>query len=728
MSILTSTQRYLRLDQQSIQGKFTSMLLSIAAVVGILFLINFWYVAQQQERQQELLQVWHPSATALEKIAIHLQAGSSRQEHFSSQLGLLNSLADRWQNDRMLIYHEQLLEQVENYLQKAEAGEQETNIRLPEWAGTQKLLTRMQAETGEQIRAHEQANLRFLSHLKLLFGLEYALFFLMGMAIGVYIITSIFKKIRLVRNYISDLSKGYLADGLEVRNDEFYNISRSILQLSDNLKEVTHFAGEVGRGNLDASLNAFDEKGELGRSLSEMRDSLRQVADKEKNVRWFNEGIATFAEILRRHSGHVDELCGATVSELVKYTGALQGAVFVTKTSQGTTVLQMSACYAYDRQKYLHKEIPVDSGLIGQAFLEKAPKYLREIPKNWESITTGLGQGSPESILMIPLMHGGQAEGVLELASLRSFQEHELEFLNKVTESLAASISAVRTSQETRRLLQESQGVAEELRSQEEEMRQNMEEMQATQEEMARAQRELANKETNLNAFINNTTDSIITVTRDYKVGLINDVLKARYKGSQYEGIDTGTDIMPTLGDVADVWKAYYDRAFAGERLNFTLKSSVRGEDSWREYTIHPITDKEGNNVGCSVISRDITDKVKQEASMAQKSAVLAKVVELKADGYLALDTAYKVIVTTKGVDELLPELETQPREHDLLLNLMSADSRSRWKEVYDIVLSGKPVNLNTKTAQEEDVKLMLQPIHNDQKEIIALLIAAKKG
>jgi PAS domain-containing protein len=728
MSTRKTIGHYLKFDQQSIQGKFTSLLSLAALVVGLLFLGNFWFISHHQQQQQQLLQVWQPSAEALDKIALHLETGSLSDKHYTPLTSRLNSFADQWQNDPMRIYHAELLEQLHHYLQTAASGETEANKRLPEYAAAQKLLKRMQAEAAHQITARQQAGQTFMSRLKKLFLLEFILFFILGSTISTHIIFSVFKKIRLLRLQISDIARGHLTVNLKVNKDEFQNITQSLIQMVDSLKEVTHFAGEVGRGNLDASVNAFDENGELGRSLSEMRNSLRQVAHKEKNMRWFNEGLANFAEILRLHSGNVNELCGATVSELVKYVGALQGAVFVAKSSKGGTVLQMSGCYAYDRQKYLHKEIPVDSGLIGQTYLEKAPKYLREIPKDWESITTGLGHGSPESILMIPLLHNGHVEGVLELASLRPFEAHELEFLNKVTESLAASVSAVRISEETRRLLEESQGVSEELRSQEEEMRQNMEEMQATQEEMARAQRELAYKEANLDAFINNTTDSIITVTREYKVGLINEVLKKRYKGSQYEGIDTGTDIMPTLGSVADEWKGYYDRAFAGERLNFTLKSSVQGEDAWREYNIHPISGKEGDIVGASVISRDITDKVKQEQIMAQKSALLARVLELKADAYLALDAGYKVLVTTRGMAELLPELEAAPRESDLLLSLMNPENKSRWCEILDIVWAGKPISLNTKTLEQEEVKLSLQPVYNQQEEVIALLIAAKKS
>ena len=81
-------------------------------------------------------------------------------------------------------------------------------------------------------------------------------------------------------------------------------------------------------------------------------------------------------------------------------------------------------------------------------------------------------------------------EGVIELASLLPFQPHEIEFVEKLGETIASAITSVRTAENTKLLLERSQQQTEEMRAQEEEMRQNMEELQATQEEMQRKAQE----------------------------------------------------------------------------------------------------------------------------------------------------------------------------------------------------------------------------------------------
>src|SRR5690606_15750852 len=102
------------------------------------------------------------------------------------------------------------------------------------------------------------------------------------------------------------------------------------------------------------------------------------------------------------------------------------------------------------------------------------------------------------SVLIVPLKVNDQIFGVVEIASFTEFQDFEIDFVQKIAESIASTISTVKINARTHRLLEESQEMTEQMRAQEEEMRQNMEELQATQEEMQRTQ---AETESTLNAI-----------------------------------------------------------------------------------------------------------------------------------------------------------------------------------------------------------------------------------
>jgi hypothetical protein len=83
-------------------------------------------------------------------------------------------------------------------------------------------------------------------------------------------------------------------------------------------------------------------------------------------------------------------------------------------------------------------------------------------------------------------VYNEKVTGVIEMAFFEVLAPHQVEFLEKAAETIAATLSAVKVNEHTRKLLEVSQLQAEEMRAQEEEMRQNNEELMATQEEMRR--------------------------------------------------------------------------------------------------------------------------------------------------------------------------------------------------------------------------------------------------
>jgi hypothetical protein len=130
--------------------------------------------------------------------------------------------------------------------------------------------------------------------------------------------------------------------------------------------------------------------------------------------------------------------------------------------------------------------------------MEKETIQLTEIPDDYVEITSGLGKATPSYILLVPLKHEEDVLGVIEIASFRVFEKHEVEFTERVAQSIASTILSVKINARTRMLLEQSQQQAEEMLAQEEEMRQNMEELQATQEEMSRKAQEQKQREDDL--------------------------------------------------------------------------------------------------------------------------------------------------------------------------------------------------------------------------------------
>ncbi len=218
---------------------------------------------------------------------------------------------------------------------------------------------------------------------------------------------------------------------------------------------------------------------------------LKMAQASEKKRQWVTEGIANLSDILRSNQDE-KALCDNILSMVIKYLQANQGGLYVVNRDEDNAALsiELKACYAYGRKKYMERTIVPGEGLLGQAFLEGDTTHMTTLPQNFVKITSGLGQATPNALLITPLKVNETVEGVLEIATFKKFEEQEIEFVEKIGESIAAFIQNNRINTQTKNLLEQAQQQTEAMRAQEEEMRQNMEELSATQEEMQRKEQE----------------------------------------------------------------------------------------------------------------------------------------------------------------------------------------------------------------------------------------------
>jgi transcriptional regulator with GAF, ATPase, and Fis domain len=214
---------------------------------------------------------------------------------------------------------------------------------------------------------------------------------------------------------------------------------------------------------------------------------MSQVAEADRQRNWASEGLAKFADIFRT-SNQAEDFTYIIISNLVKYLDANQGGLFIVNdTEKDDVYLELVASYAYEKRKFLVKRIELSEGLIGESFREGGTVYMTEVPDNYVNITSGLGEANPKSVLLVPLKLNEDIYGVVELASFREFEPYQIDFVQKLGESIASTFASVKNADQTQKLLKESLLLQEQMQAQEEEMRQNLEELMAAQEELQRS-------------------------------------------------------------------------------------------------------------------------------------------------------------------------------------------------------------------------------------------------
>ncbi|MDH5381956.1 MAG: GAF domain-containing protein, partial [Cyclobacteriaceae bacterium] len=349
----------------------------------------------------------------------------------------------------------------------------------------------------------------------------------------------------------------------KVKNQEASIVLDSLEVLARDIKTKADFTVSLEEGDLEKDFDcSSDDK--LGSALLSLRSNLKSARVEAEKRQWTNEGLTKFSAILRDHSNNFEKLCSLLISELVRYMGTNQGSIFLLKEEEDESErnsLQLISTYAFDRKKFIKKEVSIEDGLIGQSFQEKATIHLTEIPEDYISITSGLGQAVPKVLLIVPLKVELEVNGIIEMAGFRPFKDYEIDFIEKLAESISLTIKNSQTNEATRKLLRQSQIQAEELKSAEEEMRQNMEELQTTQEELNRRAKEtetlLKNTErkgelSNLQIEISNLLSSANSTDQVYQTVIkeIGEKLNFKFACGYATGLARGKRVFNSLKTV----------------------------------------------------------------------------------------------------------------------------------------------------------------------------------
>jgi putative methionine-R-sulfoxide reductase with GAF domain len=298
-----------------------------------------------------------------------------------------------------------------------------------------------------------------------------------------------------------------------IEPNEIGKLKHQINEILEQLKDATEFVATIGEGNLDFDYRNLDNhyargKNKLADSLIAMQAKLKDMSVEEQRRQWANEGLAKFVDILRS-SNNINTLGDKIISSLVQYTGSNQGGLYILNDEdQSNKFLELVSLFAFNAKKFEKQKIRLGEGLVGQTFLEKETTLLKEIPDEYIRISSGLGDANPKSILVVPLKVDKEIYGIVELASFKNYEPHEVAFVERLAETIASTLSSVKSAQKNMHLIEQFQQQTEEMRAQEEEMRQNMEELQATQEEMGRKEGDYISKIRQLESLVHKANEA----------------------------------------------------------------------------------------------------------------------------------------------------------------------------------------------------------------------------
>lgn len=427
-------------------------------------------------------------------------------------------------------------------------------------------------------------------------------------AIGAWSVASrLDNRFKELREYTRALSQGNFYKDIYLPKDEAYSVVSHIQELNHHLEKIQEIANNVKTGHLDQKIEVFGNEGQLGQALSQMQDDLKNVAKRDFQRNWTNEGIALFGNLLRQYSD-AQSLYDLLVANLVRYLEANQGGIFILDDrTERKPFLELKSIYAYERKRFTDKQIQSGQGLVGQAWKEKDSIYIEQTSEDYLKISSGLGGAQPRSVLIVPMINNDlKVLGVLELASFKMFKEYEIDFVKRVAEMIVSAISSIKNNEINRLLLADAQRITNEMRHKEELMQSNFAKLIDIQQEMHRNQAELHAQTKAINATL-----ATLTLDTEGKIIEMNEIFMDALHYEHEDLIGQSYEILLPSSEInKPAYFEFWESLKNGETQVYQPRFINKNKDSvWLNAAYTPIKDHTKKVIKVIMIALNITEQ-----------------------------------------------------------------------------------------------------------------------
>ncbi len=257
------------------------------------------------------------------------------------------------------------------------------------------------------------------------------------------------------------------------------NVNRLAANLTTQLRAIADVATAVTTGDLTRSIQV-EAQGEVAfvkDNINEMIRNLKDTTLRNEEQDWLKTNLARFTRILQgqRNLLTVGKLI---LSELAPLVSAQQGVFYIMSSADGDPELKLLASYAGPDSGAIKPRFKLGEGMIGQAAVEKRRVLLSDVPTDYLTVSSGLGESRPINIVVLPILFEGEVKAVMELSSLERFNSTHQAFLDQLTESIGIVLNTIEANTRTENLLAQSQSLATELQKRQEELQKTNQELQ----------------------------------------------------------------------------------------------------------------------------------------------------------------------------------------------------------------------------------------------------------
>jgi signal transduction histidine kinase/DNA-binding response OmpR family regulator/CHASE3 domain sensor protein/HAMP domain-containing protein len=259
-------------------------------------------------------------------------------------------------------------------------------------------------------------------------------------------------------------------------------------EVDRRIRVIQDIAAQISSGNYQIRLDEVSEDG-LGRlavSLNSMAESLQYsfslLADKE----WLQSGIANLNDKMVGEK-NIEVLANDILENIIHHTNAQIAAFYILEEDR---LLHLAGSYAL-LEGQRKETLKQGEGLVGQAMKSGKQILINDIPDGELTISYAAGNTKPKNIVAVPIVRDNVIVGVMELGSLNTFSQLQLDFFNNISANIGVAVHVAQNRKRLQDFLEETQAQAEELQAQHSELEGLNAELEAQTQKIQTSEEEL---------------------------------------------------------------------------------------------------------------------------------------------------------------------------------------------------------------------------------------------